>query len=123
MIDLRQQMAATLERTGADVRMEKPDTFQDIDRGLVVYAETENRPLDPWTDLQSYDVTVYAPTFASAVDLCKRVDDLVSGEAGWRRDRKSSDASARLSQDVYSFKLSYSAKILTDGVLIVRNGL
>lgn len=123
MLDLRQQMAELLERTGADVRMEKPDTFQDISRGLVVYAETDNRPLDPWTDYQSYDVTVYKPTFAEAVELCKEVDALVSGEAGWRRDRKSSDASARLSQDVYSFKLSYSAKIITDGCLIVRNGL
>lgn len=118
MLNIRRQVLDLLSAIGPPVRMVKPEAFQDLDKGLICYAETTNAPIDPWLDRIGYKVSVYADTFAKVVDLASSVDEAMSGTLGMTRLSKSSDENARLAQDVYGITLNYSAKVINaDGIV------
>ena len=95
---------------------EKPTTLP-----LITFAEITNVHQSKWRDEVTFQVDVYAPTFAEMYDLALECDEAMQG-IGFYRTYASPDTSARQEENLFKKAMSYEAIIDTYHNNIVMEG-
>lgn len=118
MIDIRKGFKKRLETLCDNVTVSPP--LNTLTLPLLTYSQVSDAPLSRMYNTLSYQVDVFAGSFAEAVELAGKVDDLMEQD-GWSKTYQSPDSSAYVGTDLYHIVLSYTATVNRKWMAIISS--
>lgn len=118
MIDIRKGIVKRLKTLCDNVTVSPPQDTLILP--LITYSQVSDSPSGRMYNTLEYQIDVFENSFASAIELAERVDNLMAGD-GWSKTYQSPDSSAYVGTDLYHIVLSYQATVNRKWMAIISS--
>lgn len=118
MIDIRKGIVKRLKTLCDNVTVSPPQDTLILP--LITYSQVDDTPSGRMYNTLEYQIDVFENSFASAIELAERVDNLMAGD-GWSKTYQSPDSSAYVGTDLYHIVLSYQATVNRKWMAIISS--